>query len=527
MTFDTNNVYDDDIPLPAEAPLKATYARLETDREPFLNRARACSAITIPSLVPPKGHTPWSTLPTPFQSVGARGVNNMAAKLLLTQLPPNQPFFKLAMEDRVREELGARVGDAEKGLNKYERIVVADMESSAVRPAGFEFFKHMIVGGNALTYDSPTGKLRVYGLRQYVCQRDPAGNALLIILREDISPLVVPPAIRQAVMEGEQHKASGSAKTLELYTGIMRVGDFMVVHQEINGVHVPGSDAKFPIDKCPWNAARMIIVEGEDYGRSYVEEFIGDLKSLELLTRSMVQASVAAAKVVYLVNPNGITDEEDIEEAEGGDVKTGRAEDVTALTLEKQADFSIVEQRIQRLTESLSYAFLLNSAIQRNAERVTAEEIRYMAQELESTLGGLYSSLSQEFQLPLVRSRIANLERKGKLPALPKGAVKPMITTGVDAIGRGNDFEKLRTYTGFLAEALGPEMVAQRINPTELANRAAAGIGIEPDGLVRTEEEIADEQEAQQQAAMQQAAVAPTINQAGQMMQAGMTQPAQ
>ena len=51
----------------------------------------------------------------------------------------------------------------------------------------------------------------------------------------------------------------------------------------------------------------------------------------------------------------------------------------------------------------MSYAFLLHTAIQRDAERVTAQEIRYMAEQLETAMGGVYSLLSQEFQLPLVK----------------------------------------------------------------------------------------------------------------------------
>jgi hypothetical protein len=498
--------------------LKLAYSRLELDREPFLNRARTCSAITIPTLCPPRGTTGTSSLPTPYQSLGSRGVNNLAAKLLLALLPPNQPFFKLAMDDSVREQLGAKVGEAEKGLNKYERIVIQDIEATAVRPSAFEALKHLIITGNCLTYDSPSGKFMVYGLRQYVSQRDPAGNPLMIILKEDIAPDAVPVEIREQAMSAAKAQQGGNLKTLELYTGIQRVGGHMVMTQEIAGINIPGGVGKWPVDKCPWRACRMITVEGEDYGRSYVEEFIGDLKSLELLTQSMVLAAVAAAKIIFLVKPNGTTAEEDIEQAVGGDVLSGNAEDVTVVQLQKSSDFTVVEQRIQRLTEALSYAFLLNSAIQRQGERVTAAEIRYMANELESTLGGLYSTLSQEFQLPLVITRISSLERKGKLPQLPKGLVRPMITTGVDAIGRGNDFEKLRAYVGFLTESLGPEQVARRLNGEELAKRAAAAMGVEDDGLVRTDEELAEDAAAEQQAAMEQAAVAPTINQAGQMM---------
>lgn len=63
----------------------------------------------------------------------------------------------------------------------------------------------------------------------------------------------------------------------------------------------------------------------------------------------------------------------------------------------------------------LSYAFMLNSAVQRSGERVTAEEIRYVANELEDTLGGIYSILSQELQLPLANTLLNILSKRVKL----------------------------------------------------------------------------------------------------------------
>ena len=65
------------------------YAKLETSRKTFLDRARQCAELTIPSLLPKDGHSSASSLPTPWQGVGARGVNNLASKLLLALLPPN------------------------------------------------------------------------------------------------------------------------------------------------------------------------------------------------------------------------------------------------------------------------------------------------------------------------------------------------------------------------------------------------------------------------------------------------------
>ena len=69
----------------------------------------------------------------------------------------------------------------------------------------------------------------------------------------------------------------------------------------------------------------------------------------------------------------------------------------------------------------------MNSSIQRPGERVTAEEIRHMAAELEDALGGVYSILSQEFQLPLIRRLMYQMERNGTFPKLPQGMIRPMI----------------------------------------------------------------------------------------------------
>ena len=153
----------------------------------------------------------------------------------------------------------------------------------------------------------------------------------------------------------------------------------------------------------------MIRVDGEDYGRSYVEEYIGDLKSLEGLSQSLVESSAASAKMIFMVRPNSTTKKRDIAVARNGDIISGSGDDVSVLQANKFYDLQTVEKAIARLEERLAYAFLLNTAIQRQAERVTAQEIRYMANELETAMGGIYSLLSQELQLPLVQLSLIHI----------------------------------------------------------------------------------------------------------------------
>jgi hypothetical protein len=173
--------------------------------------------------------------------------------------------------------------------------------------------------------------------------------------------------------------------------------------------------------------------------------------------------------------------------------------------MQKQADLTVALNTIARIEQRLSFAFLLNSAIQAGAQgrdRVTAEEIRMVAQELESGLGGVYSILSIELQLPLVNRKMALMERQGRLPKLPKNVVKPQITTGIDALGRGNDKVKLLQFLETLAKTVGPEAMSKYVNTRELITRLAASDGLDTYKLIKSDEDLMGEE--QQQAMMMQ-----------------------
>ena len=102
---DIKNVYEG-------AQLKGLYEQGFSKRESYLNRARECAKLTIPTLLKDQGSNWATTFQTPFQSIGARGVNHLASKLLLTLLPPNSPFFRLTIDDFDIEEL---VGPEQRG----------------------------------------------------------------------------------------------------------------------------------------------------------------------------------------------------------------------------------------------------------------------------------------------------------------------------------------------------------------------------------------------------------------------------
>ena len=482
---------------------EARYRSLETFRQSFLDRARDCSELTIPSLIPPDIHNATSDLYQPFQGIGARGVNNLASKLSLALMPPNSPFFRFMVEPYSLRELAddpqARTA-VEQQLGEYERAVMSEIETSGDRVAVHEALKHLIVGGNVLLHIGPE-RTRVIHLDSYVVNREPNGEVLEIVVVEHVSPN----ALDKATAAKIQGKLEGDEKTLEVYTHIERKNEVFQVYQEVKGEVVAGSKGKYRADAVPFLPLRFSRIDGEDYGRGFVEELLGDLRSLEGLSQAIVEGSAAAAKVLFMVNPNGTTRMRSIAQAENTAIIEGNATDVSVLQMNKFNDYRVAYQAMQGIEERLAQQFMLQSSVQRNGERVTAEEIRYLASELEDTLSGIYSILSQEFQLPYVNRKIDVLTKAKKLPKLPENIVKPTIVTGMEALGRGHDLRKLDLFIQGMTQALGPDVLQQYVNLQDYIKRRATALGIETEGLIKTEEQIAQEMQQMQlqQVAMQ------------------------
>ena len=500
--------------------LKARYSALETGREPYLRRARAAAEHTLPMLIPQAGTSASTNFKSQYQSVGAHGVTNLSAKLLMALLPPGHPFFKLDIDKFTLQEIaqGDEKARAEfdKAMSDVEQSILSYIEASPLRTSTFETNKHLLVAGNVLVYKvpaSPTGDVRVYDISKYVAKRDTAGNLLECILREAVSPTVLPPEVRAACdcADSESEK-----KDIELYTGIRRIDGKWQVTQEINELAVPGASDTYPLDKCPWLVLRLQKIDGEDYGRGYVEEFLGDLISLEGLMKAIVKGSAAAAKVLFFVKPNSVTRASDCNKAASGDFVTGNADDITTLGLDKFADFRVALETIDRIEKRLGQAFMLSASAQRDAERVTAEEVRYVARELDDALGGIYSILAQEFQLPLIKRIMVDMTSLGKLPELPEALINPVIVTGMDALGRTADLAKLDNLVKDIF-ALSPELANQYVDISNYIKRRGAYLRIDTDGLINSQEKI---DQANQQAQMEQ-----MMQQVGpQMLQAATQQ---
>ena len=502
------------------------YSKLATNRSQFLETAVECSELTLPYLVQQDTgqRSGKKHLLQPWQSVGAKAVVTLAAKLMLAMLPPQTSFFKLQVrDDKLGEELEPSMkSELDLSFSKIERMVMDYIDASNDRVVVHQALKHLIVSGNALIFMGKDG-LKHFPLQRYVVNRDGNGNILEIVTKEIISRKVLGLEPKPSYPnDTNKEQAVGSDEDdAEVYTCVKQdeSSGRWIWHQEVDDQIIPGSRSTAPKSASPWLVLRFNTVDGEDYGRGRVEEFVGDLRSLDGLSQALVEGSSVASKVIFLVSPSATTKPQTLSKAGNGAIIQGRPEDVGVVQVGKTADFATASQLMMSLEKRISEAFLILNV--RDSERTTAEEVRMTQLELEQQLGGLFSLLTVEFLIPYLNRTLLVLQRSNQIPKLPKGYVRPKIVAGVNQLGRGHDAQALTQFVTTIAQTLGAEALFKYINPSEAIKRLAAAQGIDVLNLVKTEQQLQQDMQVAQQQQTQQA----LIEQAGQLASSPMLDP--
>lgn len=482
------------------------YKELAVDREPYLLRARACAALTQPAVCPPLGQSPANVLPQTYSSFGSRGVSNLGSKLMMALLPPGDSSFNLNVSVEVLMQEGVLSPPPEiiKGLAQCEKLMNTKIEALGWRRATFISLVHLIVNGNVVEYIQPDGRIKLFRLDQFVCVRDWSGTVLEIITAETMRVRALPEELK-TLPDNKDESA-----TVTLFTRFERLSDTQYAVSQNLDTHVVKArmvhDGLMPANALAWE-----LVPGETYGRSHVEANYADLLGLDNTAQQLRESGAVAARNLIFVAPNaaGGNLRKRIAEARNGAVLSGRGGangDVHPFQFENSVQMQVMQAEKADLIRGLSEAFLMTGGLRRDAERVTAYELQMLAQEIEASLGGTYSLLGVEMLGWRMQKLLAQMKAKRELPDLGNG-VDITITTGLEALGKDAKVKRVRNFFGLLNETpqAFQEQAAQYVKYDTILTPAAAAMGF-PESI-RTQAEVAAEQEKQQQAAMQQAMV--------------------
>ena len=505
--------------------IQTEFERLDSRRTNKLQRGQDCSRLTIPGLYPEEGFTETMELPDVFSSLPARGVMSLASRMVSAIYPLNQaPFFNLEL-DQAFVPQGVDPTETITQLGRLDRKIMDKLSGSNLRQELFILFQHLIVIGDALFECTDDYTFRVHRVDNYVVQRYPDGKVHKIILREWVDPDAIPESWNYDSTMEDYGGHSGNGPTMDhkpFFTEIEwepESGKWEVEVEYCGQVVDEGTYSINPYIPQVWSR-----ISGEDYGRSLVEEHIGDIRSLETLTKALVEAAVANSEFRIGVDPTGITEVNDLQDTQNGDFVPARQADVFPIQLLKMIDIGPMAGVRQDLSQQLGRTFLLQSSVQRTGERVTATEIREVAQELDQALGGIFSGMARDVQIPIVRRTMVLMARDRLIPkelidlVVGEKVLNLKVRTGLEALNREVQNSMLAQWAQMVGQV---QAVQPFIDWYGWAVKWTSSFGLEPVGLVKTPQQLQEEQQQQARQSIAAMASEQMISSLGGMAEAG------
>lgn len=484
----------------------AEWTDLESKRTGKLARIERLAEVTIPSVAADDSYNSGTDdLTNGTSSLGSQCSTHLVNKLMLAMFGSSRPFFRLAMPEAEANALAEKVGITPDQLTDMlaqgERDATLELEMIAGRDTLYEIMTHLVVAGDVLLDLSEDGVIQAHPLKNYVVRRDRKGKPVVIIIKEVVRTDELEPEVAAFV--------AGQAPDTEhdVYTRIRRKGDKMVMEMWVGGVILPYRKfgASWKADECPYIPLTWRLPLRQHYGVSRVEEYFSDFGTYELLSEAMGDGAVLASQFRWLQNPGGITRPEDMAGSKNGDVIPGVRGDLELVSANIGQQLTTVLTISQEYSRRLGAGFLINSAVTRDAERVTAEEIRIQAQELEQSLGGVYSRLAKEIQQPLSKWLLKRIDL-----SIKGTKITPVIMTGLDALSRNADLERLMMWLQDVTSLSGiqPEQRAQ-LNESNIIADMAAGRGVNTKRYLASAQEVQARMQQMQNNAAAQGQAAP------------------
>lgn len=459
-----------------------------------------------------------------FQEMGALLVNNLAAKLARILFPTEYSFFKIGTGPKLMQELQDRLGITDVGEVKSQ-LAMLELEAkdrfhaNAGYAAINMIMKYLITVGNVLVYrDSKAGRTLFWGPHRFSIKRAEDTTMLDCVLREITTFEALSPTIQSALRLAQRSRYSRKETQVEKYTRIVREyrgeGEGYFVSEQVDETPV-GEGTWYPKLLCPWFAPTWSIIPGEHLGRSLVEDFAGGFAKLSSMSEAAALYGVEMSRVLNLVSQAGGASIDDLRAAPQGGFVRGDKESVTAYEAGDARKLEVLMNSIEPTVRNLAQAFMYTGST-RDAERVTAFELRQQALEAENTLGGNVSTLSEGLQTPMARLTLAEVSPAATVGvALQK--LNPEITTGLAAMGRSSTVQNLLFAAQEAAGIITLAQLDKRIDPARIVDTVFAGRSVDSKALMYTPEQ----QRANAEAANAEQAAAAAMAQAQVLQKSG------
>jgi hypothetical protein len=501
-----------------ENMISTQWTMMHKDKGDLIDRCETYAKWTLDAICPEEGVDKTEYVSS-YVLIGPRLVNTLSNKVVESMFPHSRAFFAVGLGAEVEAELlqeageealAAAMEDIRKESRSIEKRGMAMLDVVAYRPVAVQAAQHIIITGNACIRRMDDNTRVVYGIKDFSVRRKINGDPMEAILRDNVLVSELSPKLQELVRVKKQKDTNTTVDDMHctLYTKFIekKVNDKVVweEYQEVEGVPVNDgkklkqySEVDMPLIFPVWSLSR-----GEHYARGLVEEHAKIFHNLDRTTESLFDIFEIVADIKFLVRPDSIIDIVTLNDGKRGSYHQGNKDDVSVPELNKISDLQIMLQAAERMERELAAAFLLTAAGIRDAERVTAYEVREIALELETAYGGLYSKLALAWQ----RKEAEWVVSKLGVATIGKDKLfQVTITTGMESLSKEGELQNFREALSDLQLFEGvPEDMRSGINPLKVAKFLFGQRNVKFEEFMYTAEEQKQMQQAQEQQVQQQ-----------------------
>lgn len=253
--------------------------------------------------------------------------------------------------------------------------------------------------------------------------------------------------------------------------------------------------------ESPIVTPRWMKVAGETFGRGPLVQALPDIKTLNALTKMVLQNASLAIAGAYMVADDGVANPNTINLAPGSFIPVSRTAGPNGpaiAPIPRTGDFNVAELERDKLIMSVKEMLFDEGLPPETGAVRSATEIVERIKQLSRSIGSPFGRMMSEFVVPMVRRTLEVMEKQALIPGrvdVDGKIVNVAIMSPLAQEQNMSDIEKVVRWLEILGGTVGPEVMMQGAKVENLPEYLGEKLGI-PQELMRTIGERAEIQQA-------------------------------
>lgn len=436
--------------------------------------------------------------------------NSILQKILF---PVNRPFFAFDVPQQAQEDSGLDETALQATLDASVLGMLDILKQKKMYSALPKLFENTTIIGNGLLFMGykVTDPVTFISPADFVWRRTATGICKELIIREVIAVRDLPEDLAKllekkgyvGLKKNQDHTSLYELRAVQKYTYVEFTEKSQKISEYVEDFKVGETFSRSSKEPIFIPVAPNVPVKTH-YGVGKVQSAISSILQVRGATLGVARLNSLISNLKFEVPYNAVQTIKKLKNAKQTDYIPVPEKGSISLMNFGTVNTGSLEMGMEVAKQEIARKFLVNSLAVRQAERVTAEEIRRLAEELTSVHSNLLQSYADQLQEPLVQYAMHHLELVSNEGKAVKDALQELdvkIITGTSAIDRVSESDNLvamlqeSAYLGSL-----PDYVVAFLKVSNILQKLAQARGIPSREIIKSQEEIQEEQQRAREA---------------------------